>query len=75
VNDGHPESYVPMARGAAECNARYDHPMAAKGISAVLALEIEAERTTATLAKDLQKLIREMAAENSSWARSESPTS
>jgi putative transposase len=47
VDDGRPELNVPVARCAGEREAGYAHPMAAQRISTVLALEIEAEGTTA----------------------------
>jgi len=43
VDDGDSEPNVPVAECAGECEAGYARPLAPQRISAVLALEIEAD--------------------------------
>ncbi len=66
VDDGNSESNVPVARCAVERQTGYADPLASQRLPAVLALEIQAHGKTA-FAKDLQQLIRQMAADNATW--------
>jgi hypothetical protein len=63
---GGPEPAVRLARRSGSCQAGNAHPLAPQRVSLILALEIEASRK-ANISKDLQELIRKMAAENPTW--------
>src|SRR5215471_8879296 len=46
LDDGNPESHVPVARCAGECQSVNAHPLASPRIPAVLALEVQTHGTT-----------------------------
>src|SRR5262249_20012654 len=46
LDDGNPESHVPVARRAGECQSANAHPLASPRIPAVLAWEVQTDGTT-----------------------------